>query len=473
MAKRPRQRGNVSLPVLESTDGAKRPRSKRGVWRAAVLIGVHIVFAIHITQWLIVGSTLSPVEPSESMQTLEFGAINTGFVFFVLAILSTFLFGRFLCGWGCHVVALQDLCGWMMKKLGTRPKPFRSRLLVWAPLAFGLYMFVWPTFKRTVLFPVMGAVGLERPVWLRDVPELRGFHAELIVTDFWATFPPWFVAIPFFLVIGFVAVYLLGAKGFCTYGCPYGGIFAPTDLASPAKIKVNDNCDASGHCTAVCTSNVRVHEEVRDFGMVVDPGCMKCLDCVSACPTDALSFGYAAPALIAKPRNKEAAARVAKKRKNPKRFDLSIREELALAVVFVLVFLGYRGFLNHVPMLMAAGIAGIGAFLAWKLWSLVAKPNVRLQRLQLKADGRVRVSGVVLGLIAVGVLAGAAWGGVVNSLRWSAHLEHERIRVPLAVVLRPEYAAAPRHAMHADRGTEAFERSRPLADGGVGWSLRP
>ena len=40
----------------------------------------------------------------------------------------------------------------------------------------------------------------------------------------------------------------------------------------------------------VCTSNVRVHEEIREYGGVVDPGCMKCLDCVSVCPNDALSY---------------------------------------------------------------------------------------------------------------------------------------------------------------------------------------
>ena len=29
---------------------------------------------------------------------------------------------------------------------------------------------------------------------------------------------------------------------------------------------MTDACEHCGHCTVVCTSNVRVHEEVRDFG---------------------------------------------------------------------------------------------------------------------------------------------------------------------------------------------------------------
>lgn len=438
-----------------------------------MLIGVHVIIIAHIVQWLVMGTTLSPVEPSESMSTLELGAVNAGFVFFLLAIVSTIIFGRFLCGWGCHVVALQDLCSWLMTRAGIRPKPFRSRLLVWVPLVFGLYMFVWPTFKREALLPAMAAVGVERPIWLRPVAEFRGFHDGLMVQDFWASFPPWYVAIPFFGVVGFAAVYFLGSKGFCTYGCPYGGIFGVADKVSPGRIVVSDACEGCGHCTAVCTSNVRVHEEVRDFGMVVDPGCMKCLDCVSACPKEALSFGFAKPSALAKPRDTAAAERVARRRASTKRFDLTQREEWAVAVVFIALFLAYRGFLNHVPMLMAIGMAGVGAFLLWKCWSLLTRPSVRVQNLQLKAQGRWFVSGWLFAAIGVLTAASAAWGGTVTLQRWLGHLDHERIRVPLAVTLRPEFVPAPEVARFASRGLERIERSRPIRDGGIGWALRP
>ena len=71
---------------------------------------------------------------------------------------------------------------------------------------------------------------------------------------------------PFLLICGFVIVYFLGAKGFCTYACPYAGFFAPADTVSPGRIVVDhDKCEGCGHCTAVCTSNVRVHEEIRDL----------------------------------------------------------------------------------------------------------------------------------------------------------------------------------------------------------------
>src|SRR5207244_4171 len=85
----------------------------------------------------------------------------------------------------------------------------------------------------------------------------------------------------------FMTVYFLGNKGFCTYACPYGGVFGLVDKVAPGRIRVTDACEECGHCTAVCTSNVIVHAEVKKYGMVVDPGCMKCMDCVSVCPNDA------------------------------------------------------------------------------------------------------------------------------------------------------------------------------------------
>src|SRR5262249_34687138 len=136
--------------------------------------------------------------------------------------------------------------------------------------------------------------------------DLSARSLALTTTTFWATFPGWVMTIATFAVCGFAIVWFLGAKGFCTYGCPYGAIFGVVDQLAPVRIRVTDACEGCGHCTAVCSSNVRVHQEVRDFGAVVDPGCMKCLDCVSVCPKDALYVGIGRPALLTKPRRELA-----------------------------------------------------------------------------------------------------------------------------------------------------------------------
>ena len=131
-----------------------------------------------------------------------------------------------------------------------------------------------------------------------------------------------------------MTVYFLGAKGFCTYACPYGGFFGVADKLAPGRIRVTDACNECGHCTAVCTSNVIVHREVKEFGMVVDPGCMKCMDCVSVCPNDALYFGFGRPSIGISTK------------KVAKNFSLTWPEELGAAAVFFLSFMAVWGRLS-------------------------------------------------------------------------------------------------------------------------------
>ena len=454
--------GGLSLPVL-----APRPRkSKAGPRRAVVLTLLYLLMIGHVLLWLRYGMTLSPIEPSETMSTLNRGEVNAGFVFFTLAILATLIFGRFICGWGCHIVALQDACGWAMKKARFRPKPLRTRLLTLAPLALALYMFVWPTLHREVLTPLLRWTLGGVPAWLGDSGPRPEFHNAFMVRDFWATFPPWYVALPFLAVCGFACVYFLGNKGFCTYGCPYGGFFGVADRFAPGRILVNDNCEQCGHCTAACTSNVRVHEEVRDFGMVVDPGCMKCMDCVSVCPKDALRFGFAAP-VVGNTRVKRA------RYGRASNYDLSLRAEIVLAALGVVLFAGFRGMFDLVPMLMAMGLAAIGVYFAWKLGSMLVTPNVRLQNLQLRLRGRPTVLGGLFVPLAVLYLATGAWGAVVQHHLRRALVLDSTVRVPAVAYLAPGYAPDTTTASAASRAIRHLERADAPREGGIGWSLEP
>ena len=386
---------SVALPVLKDPQPQKSEirNSKTGRWRAGVLIAVNLVMVAHFIQWYFAGNTLSPIEPSETMYTLERGAINAGMIFFVLAITATLIFGRFVCGWGCHIVALQDFCAWLLKKIGIAPRPFRSRLLVYVPLAAALYMFVFPTALRFLAAP-------------KSEPLFPKFTNHLTTTEFWATFPPVAVAIPFLFICGFLIVYFLGSKGFCTYACPYGGVFGVIDKLSPGKIRVTDACNQCGHCTATCTSNVLVHSEVAKYGMVVDPGCMKCMDCVSVCPNDALYFGFGRPSIITgkNPNGSESNA--------GKNFSLTWPEEIAGAVIFLAGFLAVWDVYQLVPMLMALGIAAITAFLSLRVWKLFRTADSAFLRFSLKSSGRITRAGWIFlsfALIWIGLNAHSGW----------------------------------------------------------------
>ncbi|MBL8746272.1 MAG: 4Fe-4S binding protein [Phycisphaerae bacterium] len=455
--------------MLPSGDrGASRiRRSKNGPRRAVVLALVHVIFALHLAHWYWRGETLSPVEPSESMKTLEAGEVNAGAIFFAAAILATLVFGRFFCGWGCHIIAVQDLCGWLMKKCGVRPKAFRSRLLIFIPLILAVYMFIWPTLKRVAVAPVLERwwPTVRSDLGVVEFPD-RGFTNHLMTEGFWDTFGSPLMAIPFLLVCGFAAVYFLGAKGFCTYGCPYGGLFGPADLVSPGKIIVDqDRCHQCGHCTAVCTSNVRVHDEVREYGMVVDPGCMKCLDCVSVCPNVALSFGFAKPALLkGRPRNSR-----------PHRvLDTSLGEDLALGAVFAATFFAWRGAYNQVAMLFAVGIAGCATFIAWKAWRIVRERDVRFSIWQLKRGGNLRPAGAMFLLLSLALAALTAQTGFVNFHRWRADSAYEALAIEKARVLLPgQPEISDRARAEARAALEHYRLASGWRDGGAGLVTPP
>ena len=418
---------------VEAAAGAVPRASRATRWRVRALLAVHALIAIHVGHWLATGRTLSPLEPSEAMEFAKHSIVNAGLVFFGLATLSTLVLGRFFCGWACHLVALQDLCRSLLLRLGIRPRPLRSRALAWVPLAAFAYMFLWPV-----------AVRLRAG----DALAVRGQALQTV--DFWGTFPPWWGALITFAVCGFASVYFLGAKGFCTYGCPYGALFGAVDRLAPLRIRVTDACEGCGHCTATCSSNVDVAREVADYAMVVDPGCMKCLDCVSVCPTGALYYGWGQPALLARPRRE----------RRRRASSLTFGEELALAGAFAASFLAFRGLYGVIPLLLALGLAGCVAAVMLAAWRVLRGQRVPLPGRRGAARGDERRAGrrwlaAAAGLALLVVHSGWVQLEGARAARHFAHLERARgdwfsaRRAPLDDEERAHAAAVITHAERA------------------------
>ncbi len=439
MARRKRSK-KIPLPQLKTPAprssksakggcGSVRP-STRGKWRALSLFLVHVAIALHIAHWWATGKTVTPVEPSEAMQTLGREAlVNAGFVFFALAILSTLIFGRFFCGWGCHLVAYQDLCTWILKKVGIKPQPFRSRLLIFVPLAAAIFMFVLPTVTRLIM-------GVDRDP----------YTSHFTTYDFWERFPGWVVGSLTIFVCGFAIVYLLGNKGFCTYACPYGGFFGLADQVTPGKIRVTDACERCGHCTAACTSNVRVHEEVHLHGMVINPGCMKCLDCISVCPKDALYFGYGKPAVTAKKQDTS----------KPKRYDFTWAEEIGLALLFLASVAILRKLYDGVPFLLALALASISAYVLLTAARFLYARHLRFARFTLRSGGRITRSGLVFATVAAVWALFLGHSAVVQyfTIRGQMEISEARQSSGASTVSAPHIARA-----HLNRGIGYLERA--------------
>lgn len=376
--------GGIALAVSNRAGASARRRRNYPRWRAVTLSLVYVVFGIHIIHWQVSGKTLAPLELNEVMYTLELGIITAGFLFMSALVLGTLVFGRFFCSWACHIMVLQDLCAWLLSKVGIRAKPVRSRLLLWVPALTAFYMFIWPQIARAWASRALPTfhVATDRQGW-----------ASFVTDNFWRNLPGPGVIAMTFVICGFLIVYLLGSRTFCTYVCPYGAIFALADRFSPGRILVNDSCRQCGRCTGACKSGVRVHEEINRHGMVVNPACLKDLDCVSVCPNSALRYGFSKPALF---RSDTGLGRFGLP------YEFSWAEELLAAAVFVFVLLSFRGLYGQVPFLLSLALGIIAGHLAIVAARLLRKPAVRLANIQLKRIGRLtcagRIGAGVLGL---------------------------------------------------------------------------
>lgn len=371
--------------------------------RAWVLGLLHLVAFAHILYWQLQGRALSPLEPSESIEFILKGVFNAGSLIFLLSLLSVVIVGRFFCGWACHILALQDSCAWLLAKIGIKPRPFHSRFLRFVPIGAAIVMFGFAL--------------------LQIVPQAWGpFETQFVRDDFWRHFPGWKMSLATFLLCGFGSVYFLGSKGFCRYACPYGALYAAFDRISLAKIRVNDSCAGCKVCTSVCSSQVDVAAEVAQFGMVVDQQCLKTLDCVKACPNDALSLTWGKPApFFARAKGPRRAWRLSFGQEFLALFVFSWTLAISAGLPELLVPWGHS-FLGQTPLLFALALSGCQAFLLTAAYSTLRSPSPEFKAsvFTLRQKGRTTSSGRILICLATVALISLSYASWLQFHFWRA-----------------------------------------------------
>jgi tetratricopeptide (TPR) repeat protein/NAD-dependent dihydropyrimidine dehydrogenase PreA subunit len=348
-------------------------KANYGKWRAISLSAVYLLIGFHIAHWQIAGKTLAPLEFNEVLYTIHRGIITAGFLFMGVTMVGTLIFGRFFCSWMCHVLALQDGSAWILNKLNIKPKHIRSRFFYIIPLLAVIYLFVVPQFERFFA----GSPAAE----LKVLTDKEGW-ASFTTTDFWRNLPGIGITLFTFFVSGFLVVYFLGSRSFCQYGCPYGVLFAAADKIAPGKITLAGNCNQCGLCTAACNSHILVHKEIDKFGKVVDSNCLKDLDCIQACPENALKFGFTKPA-FGKSLGKT----------NQREFDFTVREDIFLGVSALVYMIIFRGLYDSVPFLLAIGISIILSLCTVYALRMFKQEFVRVNQFVLKHSNKLTTQG--------------------------------------------------------------------------------
>lgn len=214
--------------------------------------------------------------------------ISTGnykFTFYVAGLLMLFgaFMGRFICGFLCPFGLVQDLVFKIpfFKKLKALPGDKFLRHLKYVVLA----VFV-------VLLPltVLDIVGQGQPWFCEYIcPSgtlLAGIPLVLATPALKAV-----IAWRFWLKIALLAATLLLSmavyRPFCRYLCPLGAIYGLFNRVALYRYTVDrQRCTECGRCQSVCKINIKT------FVTPNSVECIRCGDCIKACPVSAISTTF-------------------------------------------------------------------------------------------------------------------------------------------------------------------------------------
>jgi len=258
--------------MSESVDTRKRRQLKRRIWAFAIL---HLLIAIHLVAWYLLDwRAIGAIDMQELFRNfIEKNVLTAGAVFFLGLIALTLLWGRIFCGWWCHIGQAYDLIAAGYRRLGIR--------MHGVPLRFGTWMaafvLIWFFLREAVLHRVAG-----------PNPELTVAMGEVAP---WELLPGWVNGTITLAVVLFLLPVMFGPRPFCRYLCPWGVVLGAANRFSRYKVRRTGDCTMCGACSPACPMDIDVSRAINTGNLSVNAlQCTNCMQCVAACPTEALSF---------------------------------------------------------------------------------------------------------------------------------------------------------------------------------------
>ena len=200
---------------------------------------------------------------------------------YVAGLIALFgvLMGRLVCGWLCPFGLVQELL-YRIRSQKVRVGPTPLRYLKYAVLA--VLVIALPVLLRSSsgvgspwfckLVCPAGTLEAALPLLALDA-SLRGAAGLLFA---------WKLLVLAGTMLTSVFVY----RPFCRFACPLGAIYGLFNRFSWVQLSCDkETCTSCGRCARVCRMGV---DPSRD---PTSPECIRCGDCVQACPVSALRLG--------------------------------------------------------------------------------------------------------------------------------------------------------------------------------------
>lgn len=194
-------------------------------------------------------------------------------------LIVTLLLGRVYCSTACPLGTMQDIAGWLARRLQRSSK--------------GTYSYLpgnnWIRYLTLLLI----AVGLTGDDMLTsalvDPTQLFCLTAGAAGTNFSDAFVYTMAGVVAALAVTVAVLYLAWRSGrtFCNTVCPVGTALGTVSRVSLYHFEINpDLCVNCGECERVCKASC-VNAELH----VIDTSrCVMCVDCAASCPVNAIKL---------------------------------------------------------------------------------------------------------------------------------------------------------------------------------------
>ncbi len=185
----------------------------------------------------------------------------------ILPMVTYFRGKRFYCTMLCRWSLIAETLG----------EPFRSR----APKGLWAQRLQWVSsgiLALVVILTILRALGLDAVVGSRTLTQWY----QLVFINY-LTFQAGVGVIP-----------ILGARAKCRYNCPMGAYLGFFQKLGRFRLAADaSKCISCSKCDEVCDMGIPVMNFAVQGGRLNSPDCTGCGLCLSACPTDVLSFSFA------------------------------------------------------------------------------------------------------------------------------------------------------------------------------------